>query len=63
MKPWYCCNCESVVNLDAHGRCEVCQSDAVDVAVRPHVTVESLLETYFPGELADLEAVWHRLQR
>lgn len=35
MKDWLCCNCLHVGSLDKHGRCPVCQSDAVDVAVRP----------------------------
>jgi len=46
VKPWYCVNCHAVINLDKHGRCEVCGSDAVDVAVRPMVTPLGLASAY-----------------
>lgn len=26
---WMCCNCESIVALDVHGRCAACGSEAV----------------------------------
>ena len=32
---WFCANCSGLTELDQHGRCAHCQSDAVDVAVRP----------------------------
>jgi hypothetical protein len=51
MNTWFCINCNSCINLDKHGRCPTCGSDAVDIAVRPIVTPESLLNTY----IEDLE--------
>ena len=43
MNPWYCLDCNSVVELDKHGRCEVCQSSAVDHVFREvAVTVKAL---------------------
>jgi hypothetical protein len=32
-KPCYCTDCTSLVELDSHGRCPTCGSDAVCVAV------------------------------
>lgn len=26
---WFCINCREVVELDTHGRCPICESDAV----------------------------------
>jgi rRNA maturation endonuclease Nob1 len=31
---WYCVNCYSITELNQHGMCETCGSDAVDLAVR-----------------------------
>jgi hypothetical protein len=53
MKPWHCINCSSVIELDRHGRCEVCGSDSVDVAVRPAVSALGLASAYLT--VADLE--------
>lgn len=47
---WYCLNCSAVTNLDKHGRCPCCGSDAVDIAVRPCVTPEGLASVYFTVE-------------
>lgn len=44
MKPWFCLDCRQCVDLDTHGRCSHCGSDAVDVAVRPRVAIEKLGE-------------------
>ena len=30
MKHWWCAECQAKVNLGKHGRCEVCESEAVD---------------------------------
>jgi hypothetical protein len=30
MNRWYCMDCKSEVELDKHGRCECCESEAVD---------------------------------
>jgi hypothetical protein len=32
---WFCANCTSIMQIDLHGRCSVCFSEAVDIAVRP----------------------------
>jgi hypothetical protein len=52
---WFCLNCTSVINLDIHGRCPTCGSDAVDIAVRPRVTTDALNATY---EQLELEKIW-----
>jgi len=26
---WWCLDCTAIINLDRHGRCEICDSDAV----------------------------------
>jgi Zn finger protein HypA/HybF involved in hydrogenase expression len=31
MKRWYCMDCRTSVELDKHGRCEGCESEAVDL--------------------------------
>lgn len=31
IKRWWCMDCRSAVNLDKHGRCESCASEAVDL--------------------------------
>lgn len=31
---WWCANCLALCELDRHGRCDACSSDAVDVASR-----------------------------
>ena len=33
--PWWCIDCRSSVELDRHGRCDTCGSDAVDLMERP----------------------------
>jgi rRNA maturation endonuclease Nob1 len=30
MKHWWCMGCQAEVKLSKHGRCEVCESEAVD---------------------------------
>lgn len=52
----WCADCEAVRELDHHGRCAVCGSDALDVAVRPAVTPEALAATYFT--IDELEELW-----
>jgi rRNA maturation endonuclease Nob1 len=32
MKHWWCMGCEAEVRLGKHGQCEVCGSEAVDLA-------------------------------
>jgi len=31
MKHWWCMGCQAEVKLSKHGRCEVCDSEAVDL--------------------------------
>jgi hypothetical protein len=31
-KPWWCANCQTTVDMDVHGRCEHCDSEALDTA-------------------------------
>ena len=31
MRVWWCMECEGLVKLDRHGRCETCESEAVDL--------------------------------
>ena len=31
MKRWVCMDCRKVIELDKHGRCEHCESEAVDL--------------------------------
>ena len=33
-KRWWCASCFTQMNLDIHGRCSICGSDAVDRIVR-----------------------------
>lgn len=61
MKPWYCGDCQSVMNLDVHGRCEVCASDAVDIALRPAMTVEGIAGGLTRDDLEELR-VWSLLE-
>lgn len=44
--PWWCQNCTAVRDLDKHARCSCCGSDAVDIAVRPPVTLHGLGSAY-----------------
>lgn len=30
MNRWWCMDCRSAIELDKHGRCESCESEAVD---------------------------------
>ena len=31
MKHWWCMECQANVGLGKHGRCEICESEAVDL--------------------------------
>ena len=49
---YWCANCEQPRNLDRHARCECCQSDAVDILVRPPVTTLGLVAAFIlPDEM------------
>jgi uncharacterized paraquat-inducible protein A len=53
---WMCQNCGAIVELDKHGRCSVCGSDAV---VRRTAQHQTLLARLWPEEtLAELEELW-----
>lgn len=43
---YFCANCCALTELDSHLRCFRCQSDQVDIAVRPAVTAEGLASAY-----------------
>ncbi len=34
MERWWCMDCKAPVGLDKHGRCDVCESEAVDLLER-----------------------------
>jgi hypothetical protein len=34
MERWWCMDCKTPVTLDKHGRCDVCESEAVDLIER-----------------------------
>jgi len=57
MKPWYCANCNSIMELDRTGRCSVCRSDAVDIAVRPAITPQGIIGNMSREEL---ESLFHK---
>lgn len=59
MKSFFCANCEATVELNRHGYCERCGSDALDVAVRPCVTAESLATTYL-SSIEELERIYEK---
>jgi hypothetical protein len=58
---WRCVNCDSIVNLDRHGRCSVCQSDAV---LRRSLEHLALLTRLWPQieaeEVMELERLYKR---
>jgi hypothetical protein len=35
--PWWCADCRASIELDRHGRCDTCGSDAVDLMERPTI--------------------------
>jgi hypothetical protein len=48
---WWCSDCSAVRELNKHGYCAVCGSDALDIAVRPSMidqvpTVKELEKLY-----------------
>ena len=53
---YWCANCEAARSLNRHARCQVCDSDAVDLLVRPLATVQGLASAYLVA--ADLEALY-----
>jgi hypothetical protein len=56
MNSFFCCDCRTVRELDRHGRCSCCGSDAIDIAVRPAMTIEGIATTYVGAD--QLEALW-----
>jgi hypothetical protein len=54
MNRWYCMDCKSEVELNRHGRCECCESEAVDsIESRGGLTAMiSVAHTEKPGALA-----------
>ncbi|HEV2340920.1 MAG TPA: hypothetical protein VGS15_03875 [Candidatus Acidoferrales bacterium] len=35
-RKWWCADCRVPINLDRHGRCDSCGSDAVDMMLHPN---------------------------
>jgi Zn finger protein HypA/HybF involved in hydrogenase expression len=38
MRHWWCMGCQAEVKLDKHGRCETCESEAVDLLYTDEVS-------------------------
>ena len=55
---WACINCGAITELSNHGRCGICDSDAV---VRRTGQRRELLERLYPGDAVTfLEALYER---
>ena len=54
----YCLDCQSVVDLDRHGRCNVCCSDAVLRRSLQHLALLSSLYRLDDSDVATLEKLW-----
>lgn len=49
---FWCMDCMAVRVLDRHGRCECCGSGAVDIAVRPALTLLGMVSAFLtPAEI------------
>lgn len=44
-KRWWCVSCFAQIDLDRHGRCSICGSDAVDRIVRGASGINALEQT------------------
>ena len=44
MKRWWCMGCQAQVALNKHGRCEVCESEAVD-RIEPNEALSGSVST------------------
>jgi hypothetical protein len=55
---WMCCNCDSIVTLDKHGRCSVCGSDAVVRRALEHLALVARLWPEQDPMIAELEALF-----
>jgi hypothetical protein len=42
MRRWFCMDCRTKVGLDKHGRCEHCDSEAVDLVETPSELTDSV---------------------
>lgn len=58
MNLFFCVNCESVVELDKHGRCSVCGSDAVVRRSLQHLALVARLYPEIDPQVAELEALF-----
>ena len=55
---WSCMNCESIVALDVHGRCESCQSDAVYQRTLQHIGLVARLYPEQDPQVVELERLF-----
>lgn len=55
---WYCLDCDGIVLLDRHGRCNVCCSDAVLRRTLQHLALLSSLYRLDETDLVALEKLW-----
>lgn len=59
MKPeWFCADCRDTTDLNRHGYCSRCGSDAVDIAVRPRITTEGMISAFLTTE--ELEKLYEK---
>ena len=52
---WFCLDCTSIVELNKHGYCSVCGSNAVDIASRDKALLRAK-----QTEIEQLEALWRK---
>jgi uncharacterized paraquat-inducible protein A len=59
MNLFLCLDCDAIVNLTKHGRCEVCGSDGV---VRRSIQHVALIARLYPeySEIEELEELWKK---
>lgn len=59
-EPWFCVNCNSIVLLDVHGRCSICDSDAVLRRALQHIALVQRLYPEPDDQVIELEKLWLR---
>jgi hypothetical protein len=57
---WLCVNCEAIVQLDQHGRCSVCNSDAVVRRALGHLALVARLWPEELKQIEELEQLWRK---
>jgi hypothetical protein len=62
-KRWWCASCFTHIDLDMHGRCSICGSDAVDrIVVRDASAVKALEKPAPPKSLWSLSINYFRMK-